>query len=507
MIVLINPNLMLHRKDLFTTGIVYMPIGLAYFAGILRRHKFDVTVIDCFGEKPNQQRIEGDFLVRGLTIQEVVNRTLHAEPKAIIIYASNITYHSSLIHIVLNLRRCVKDVPVIIIENSQAVTAYSLRRIQEEFYDIGVDYIVTGEAEERGVALLKALRNGSDFNNIKLIHGIGCKQDGRVHYTPPQDEIADLDSLPFPAWDMFPLENYWHLKYAHGPFETDRYLPLLTSRGCPYSCRFCVIPETNARRWRARSAKNIVDEMEKWQKIYGVREFHIEDVNPTVNDDRTRKICEELIRRKLNVIWKISSGTKVETIRDETTIELMVKAGCRYISISPETGSPELLRKMNKPFNIDHGIRIVQKMNNVGIRSQACFVLGYPGESDDDRQKTKKLVHELTRAGVDEIAVFIITPVPGSALFDQFSGYSDFSELTFSPTWRQDYKELNKFRLELYRNFILWKLYHNPLKIIYQSVNFIIRRFETKMEMTPYRALHITLLKTGLTGQRIQDEH
>jgi len=99
------------------------------------------------------------------------------------------------------------------------------------------------------------------------------------------------------------------------------------------------------RQWRARSAKNVVEEMQTHATTFGVQEFHIEDPNPTVNNKRIRNISEEIIRRKLHVIWKIAAGTKIETIRDEATISLMAKSGCRYISISPETGSPRILKK------------------------------------------------------------------------------------------------------------------------------------------------------------------
>lgn len=504
MITLINPNLVVQRTDPFTTGIVYMPIGLASFAGALRVAGFACTVIDAFGEGPARFRVDGPFMIRGLTPDEVAGR-IPAATQAVVVYALSLVAHRSLVAIVRAVRER-STAPIVVMENSQAVTAYSLRRVQEELYDLGVDFVITGEAEERGVRLLAALAGGESDAALESIDGIGFRRSGATRYSPPIKRTASLDTVPFPAWDLFPLQNYWKLRYAHGPLETRRYLPLLTSRGCPYPCRFCVIPETNSLQWRGRSAANVVDEIEHWVRTYGVREFHIEDVDPTVNDRRTREICEELIRRKLDVIWKVASGTKVETMRDESTIELMARAGCRYISISPESGSPRLLKAINKPFDTAHAMRLIGTMNEVGIRSQACFVLGYPGETDDDRRMTAQLVHDLTRAGVDEIALFIIAPVPGSAIFDQFSGFAEYSDLTFSPRWRADFEELNRFRLRLYRQFLLWKLRYFPWKIVRQGGNVLRRRFETKMEMTPYRALCTSLMELGLSGRRVTHE-
>src|SRR5207249_9887857 len=106
-------------------------------------------------------------------------------------------------------------------------------------------------------------------------------------------------------------------------------------RGCPYPCEFCVVPATNNQKWRARSAQSVVDEIESCVGKYQVSEFHIEDLDPTISDQRIRDICQELWARRMDVTWKIVAGIKVETIRSEETIDLMAKAGCRYISISP----------------------------------------------------------------------------------------------------------------------------------------------------------------------------
>lgn len=477
-----------------------MPIGLAYFASALRHSGYQCTVIDAFGENPNQYWFDENFLYRGLTSLEIVGR-ICVTSKVIVLYAINLTHHRSLVDIIHNIRLKFPHTHIVVMENTQAVTAYSLRKVQEKFYDIGVDFIITGEAEERGVELIRILQDGTSRDDILKIDGIGFWNEGVANYVQPKRKITCLDALPFPAWDLFPLQNYWKLKYAHGPFETKKYLPILTSRGCPYSCKFCIIPETNDRKWRARSAKNVVDEMEENLCRYGVNEFHIEDVNPTVSNNRVHEICEEIRCRNIEVIWKISSGTKVETLRDESTIDNMAKAGCRYISISPETGSPRLLKLINKPFNLDLAIRLVKKMNAVGIYSQSCFVLGYPGENDDDRDLTWKMVHDLAKVGVDEIALFIIAPIPGAEIFDQFAHFADYSQLNFSPAWREDYKRLNNYRIRLYRGFLFWKLLYHPLKLAKQPINFIRRKFETKMEMTPYRALHIMLMRLRLTGK------
>ena len=494
-LVLVNPNLVIQCNDPFTTGIVYMPLSLAYVAASLRKSGIPVKVVDAFAQRPRQARHEGKFLVLGLSYVEVVEQ-MPADAGAVFLYAINLTNHLSTVGIIQALKRARPDLPVVVLENTQAVTAYALRFVAHEFYEAGADYVLTGEGDHRAVHLAQALLDGPTEESLRQLDGLASRE----FYNPPVGTISDLDSLPFPAWDLFPLENYWNLRFAHGPQTAERYLPLLTSRGCPYQCKFCVAPATNNQEWRPRSAQNVVDEIEYSVHKYQVREFHIEDLDPTISDQRIRDICNEILRRRLDVIWKIAAGTKVETIRCEETIDLMAQAGCRYISISPETGSPRLLKQMGKPFDLDHAVRLVKRMNQVGIRSQACFILGYPGETENDLQMTWDLVRDLTRQGVDEIALFIITPVPGSAIYREFQGYESLSELNFSPTWREDYRRLSRFRLRLYAHFLFWKLRYHPLKTLRQPFNFLRRRFETKMEMVPYRAMVLKWLDAKARG-------
>jgi radical SAM superfamily enzyme YgiQ (UPF0313 family) len=485
---LINPNLVVQRNDPFTTGIVYMPISLAYLAGSLRAAGHELTVVDAYAEAPQRSRRREQFTVFGLTEDEVCAR-IPADCEVVFVYAINLTNHLSTLALVTAIKRNSPQTKLVVLENTQAVTAYALSLVAPEFYSAGADFVLTGEAEPRAARFLAALQTG-DAAALRSIDGLGSPD----FYNSPAGYMqeAELSALPFPAWDLFPLKNYWKLGFAHGPLSTSKYLPILSSRGCPYPCGFCVVPATNSQKWRPRSAKNVVDEIDHFVNTLGVREYHIEDLDPTISDPRIREICAELIRRDLRITWKIAAGTKVETMRSEETIDLMARAGCRYISISPETGSPRLLRMMRKPFDLEHAVRMVQRMSADGIRSQACFVLGYPGETDEDLQMTWNLVKDLTRVGVDEIALFIITPVPGSSIHEQFSGYSSLSELNFSPAWRADFEKLSRFRFKLYANFLLWKLRYHPLKLLRQPFNFLLRRFETKMEMVPYRALMLS---------------
>ena len=150
------------------------------------------------------------------------------------------------------------------------------------------------------------------------------------------------------------------------------------------------------------------------------------------------------------------------------------------------------MKSIAKPFNYEHALSAVKKMNQEKIFTQACFIIGYPGETDDDLKKTKKMVFDLTKKGIDEIAVFIITPIPGSSIYDNFEGFESLQNLTFTPTWRKDYKKLARERLVIYSIFLLTKFFFHPLKIFRQIFNFFNKKFDTKMEMVPYKFLRIS---------------
>ncbi len=465
-----------------------MPITLAYVAASLEKERINFKLIDSFGEKPVITKKDKNFLYFGKTDEEIIEDIDNTKEKRIIvgIFANQLLNHNSIVQIIKKIKKNFLNCKIIILENTQAVTAYSLRKTKKEFLNLGVDYLIVGEPEVNFANLIKLIKK-SDFETIKEIKGVISNEFENNEL----EIINNIDDLAFPAWHLFNLKNYWKMNYAHGPLSKNKYLPMLTSRGCPYPCKFCVVPFTNNRKWRARSSENIISELKFFKNKYSVLEFHFEDLNFTVNDRRTKDFCKKLISSNLNISWKLVAGTKVESMKDEETIKLMAESGCKYISISPESGSKEVMKLIEKPFNLDHAIKMVHLMNKYGIKSQACFVLGYPGEKNIDLKDTRKMIFKLTKNGIDEIALFIISPVPGSAIYSELKGYSNLSELNFSPTWRKDYKKLFYYRLFFYFYFLFFKSIFYPNKIIKQVINFFTKNFETKMEMVPYKNLEI----------------
>ena len=471
-ITIINPNNVMQKGDFFGTGIPYMPIIPAYLASYLRTKKEDVQVIDAFGKNPFKKRTENGFIIQGLEINEIIEK-INNKTEIVCIYAGHVIEHNIIIQILKQIKTKYKDKKVLIFENSQAVTAYSLKMSYKEFFKNDCDFIVYGEPENR-------------------INGLIFKKRNQIIVNKPRSKNIDLDELPIPAWDIFPIENYWKLGYAHVPYK-EKYMPILTSRGCPFNCEFCIIPFTNKRKWRSRSPENILLEIKHYINKLGINEFHIEDLNPTLDKKRIKKLCKLIIKSKLEIIFKFASGIKLETI-NKRDLNLLYKAGCRYISFSPESGSQKVLKLMKKPFDYKHGVNMTKYMSKLGIISQACFVLGFPGEEYEDLKMTKKYALKLVGAGIDELAFFIMTPIPGSKPYESSQiKQNDLSKLTFSPKWRKGYKKLNKFRYKVYLAYFFLKLVYSPIKSFKMPYNILSRNFKTKIEMTLYR-LFKTLL-------------
>jgi len=468
------------RKGSISSGIYFMPFTMAYVAGYLREQGHRVHVLDMFAAAPHQAKYHGPNLYLGIDAETMAKR-LPASTQAVIVYEWGVASFQAIEMICQAVRSERPGMPVIVSENAHAVTSMSLKHVAHEVLDLGADYVIIGEAEERAHGILQHIEHGTQLP----ADGIAFAEDGKPVVRPVQHFIQDLDALPFAAWDLFPIETYWRIGYAHGPQE-DRYLAILTSRGCPFGCGFCVLPSTSQRRWQARSPQSVFDEMCHLSDTLGVSEFHIEDVNPTVKKERLAELGDIIAASGRPFKWKFVSGTKIETI-DEESLTRMASGGCSYISFSPESGSARVMKKIGKPFDYGHGLKMTRAIRKAGVTSQAVFLLGYPGEDEGDRRATQSYMRQLVKAGLDEVLVLIATPIPGSKIFEQYSGFSNYSELTFTPTYREDYSHLVRWQRWLYAYFLMLKAVYQPARCLGHLRDALRRRFKTKMEMTLWR--------------------
>ncbi len=472
---LIRPPVVHHKKD-FYGSIPGIPAGLAYLAGSVRQSGIETDILDAYGLAPHRfYSFRENYRARGLTPEEIARSITESDSiPGISVHCA--TEHTMALHIIRAIKKISPAIPVV-------VGGYHATFLPREFIDGGADFVILGEGESRLPKLMDCLEKGRSTDSIDGLaskNGITERED---IYT------TDLDEQPFAAVDLVPLENYWKLGYSHGPFA-GRYMNILTSRGCPYTCAFCQAPAMCAGRWSSKSAHRVLEEIRYHIDTYEVRDFHIQDENFAISRKRVEDICRGLIDGNYNVTFCFPSGLKMETLDDEL-LDLMIRAGCRYFSLSPETGSPDVLKLMGKTANIEKVPGLIQKAASMGTSTCTFFVTGFPGETKADRKQTRDYIRQLAKRGVDEVIMPILTPFPATDAMNEPSlqGFSEYDELCFSPMWREDYKSLNRYRLGVYMNFYAVRLLFHPLRVFRQIVNAVRGKASTKSEMTARRII------------------
>ncbi len=483
-VTLFSPRIAVQKGDFLGSGVPYWPLELAVFAAFLRDMGEQVSVVDLFGTATDRLTDHGDHYLQGADWRQRETAPEITEADAFVLFALSYMSHGELLELARGLKAAWPDTPVLVMENSQAVTAYAPQRMAAGFFSAGADGILCGEPYFNWDEVAAWLRN------LESTPAPGNVLPAREPEATVERRYLKDARYPAPAWDLFDLEGYWSLPYSHGP-KTARYLPILTSRGCPWPCDFCVVPETNDRQWRMRPPEDVVDEMLEMRDRFGVRHFQVEDLNPTVRSDRWTAISQLLLEREAGIHFYFVSGTKAETVKLDQ-VPVLARAGCRYISISPESGSADLMKKIGKRFDYDHALELVKTCRGHGIRTQACFLVGHPAESETDHASSRTYLRQIVRAGVDEIAVFVVAPFAGSSLFDRGAlALGDPAALpSFSPKGREGYAVCERRRKQLIRLFFLEKL-KKGLDLWLQGLRAVFGRPQTKMENLPRRVAFV----------------
>jgi radical SAM superfamily enzyme YgiQ (UPF0313 family) len=259
-----------------------------------------------------------------------------------------------------------------------------------EFFGDCYDVAVLGEGESTVLELVGCLKSGGDLAEVCGIAYPVPDREGpgrRLVFTAPRDYIRDLDSLPFPAWDLLPDLA----KYYAPPAHTVRRLPaatLITSRGCTGKCVYCD-NKVFGNRLRCHSADYVLAMIEELQRVYGIKEFQIRDDNILVFKKRLTDLCRKLIERKVNIAWTCVG--RVDMV-DAETLAMMKKAGCWQIWYGIESGSDRILKLIKK--NTDQATirRAVEMTKKAGISAGGFFIIGLPEETMTEIEQTMELI-------------------------------------------------------------------------------------------------------------------
>jgi len=298
-----------------------------------------------------------------------------------IIFFNSLIWEADFLHKITSISKNINRRVTTLVEGQLAtlVKKYLLK-------DKNIDYVIIGEPEITGVELLSALETESDLSRI---NGIAFRENGEIVLNKPREYIKNLDdiSISSSAWDLIDIKEYAKYLSWNGSTKERFYVPVLTSRGCPFNCTFCCESELLGKRFRARSAENVFSEMLFLYKKYGVKEIHIFDSVFNCDVERAERICNLIIDSGIDFSLAFPHGIRADIMTEEL-ITLLRKAGTYKLVYGIETANPRLQEKIGKNLNIKHLKDIINKTAKSGIIVGGYFMLGFPTETYDEMLQT-----------------------------------------------------------------------------------------------------------------------
>ncbi|HWB64751.1 MAG TPA: radical SAM protein, partial [Chitinophagales bacterium] len=369
-ITLIRPSRLLKpfNKSLFPAA----PLGLAFVAAILEKHGHHVTVIDAIAEKSRQvSEFKHGIVLNGLTNKEVINP---------------IPANTDLIGLSCmftqdwpNTRRLINEIGLAfpnatIIAGGEHITAlpeFCLSQCPS------LNLCVVGEGEETVDELCTALANKTGLSNIQGI--VYRDNDGTFKKTERRKRIREIGAIALPAWHLFPVKSY----FEEGLFMSvgvKRSLPILATRGCPYTCTFCSSPNMWGTRYFMRDPADVVGEIQGLIKTYDIDGIELFDLTAVINANWIISFAKELISRNVKINWQLPSGTRSEAITKEVA-HYMKLSGCKIISYAPESGSEEILGTIKKKVSLSKLLKAVRHSNQENLIVKVLIIIGTPYET------------------------------------------------------------------------------------------------------------------------------
>lgn len=353
------------------------PLGLAYLGAALEHAGIQVKILD-YVVYPYRQDTLGSVLksfkpdIAGAT---AVTMTFdHAK------------------QVLKNIKRV--DPRVLTVMGGPHVT-FCARQTLQTFPEL--DVIVRGEGEETFVDLIKAVERQY---HLDTVNGITYRIGSQINTTASRKLIQHLDALPLPARHLLPLGRYRTLGLP---------ISLTTSRGCPYKCIFCVGRKMVGAKVRYHSIRRVAAELENLANLK-FQQINIADDLFTANQEHCLAVCEEIIKRKLDISW--TSFARVDTV-SENLLSKMKAAGCSAVSFGIESANPDILKTIKKGITVQQVIDAVRMCRRVGLRPYASFILGLPGETPHTIKESAALAAKLQQEGM-AYGFHTLTPFPGT---------------------------------------------------------------------------------------------
>lgn len=381
-ILLVNPPMLDERGEFIDRyqGVrpKLPPLGLAYIGAVLENHGHEVKIIDGMVERFSCEqigRIATSYDVVGITSTTFLALQAHILAKEI--------------------KRYNESLPVVMGGVHASVMP------EEVLLDSNIDFVVVGEGENTFLELVETLGHKECVEHVS---GIAFVKNGQLVSTPLRPLEEELDKFPLPARHLLPMPMY-HSSEVRARRQPA--LHMVSSRGCPFNCSFCSCDLMYRRKLRLHSAERVVEEMCLLIKDYGAKEIHFWDDCFTFDEERVRKICELILKKRVKIFWDCEATVNKINL---DLLKLMRRAGCFGISFGIECGSDQRLRQLNKGWlNCKLIEEAVSLARQVGLRTRGYFMFGFPGETIDDIEKT---INFAKRLPLDFATFSILIPLP-----------------------------------------------------------------------------------------------
>ncbi len=441
-VLLINPSFKRKIGKTERVSPVLPPIGLACLAGVLKKENIETRILD--------------LNALNLTQEQTIDYIKNYNPNLIGIGAVTTTIFKS-----FNLAEIIKQnfPEKQIVFGGPHPTALPLESIKKNF----VDFVVIGEGEITLLELTKELMKKGK-KNFKKVNGLVFKKNNKIIINKLRENIKNLDSLPFPAIELLPLD-----KYISRDTKYKKFMSIITSRGCPGRCTFCN-KKIFGYNCYMRSAENIIQEIEYLNKKYGYRDFHILDDLFTNDRKRVVDFCNFLIKKNLKIRWKCANGVRVNTV-DLELLKLMKKTGCYMLNYGVESGNQKILNLMKKGQTLKQVEEAVGLTKKVGINCGCCFMFGNIGENQKTMQETIDFAKKLN----PDIAMFsILIPYPGTPVRETIEKEGRI----FINDWNEydNFEGIAIFEHGELKKEIMEKMYKKAYKEFYLRPTYIIRQ-------------------------------
>ena len=384
------------------------PLGMAYIAAYLESNGYEIDIIDTIAEGfENREQIDKEHIRVGISDELLIDKVLRSKPDMVGISSPFSAQHKEFAYMARLIKEHLPEVQIMVGGAHPSCAPEIVLESPE------VDYILIGEGEKVIEELLLRLNNNETLEGQKAL---GYRDNsGTIHINKEFNFVEDLDTLPIPAYHLFDITKYFGKMAVQGERLTERFIPMITSRGCPFHCTFCTAHQVWGRRYRRRSPEKIVEEMEYLRDKYDLQEIVFEDDNITLDMPRAEKLFDLMIEKKIDLIWTVPNGIAPFALSPQL-MNKMKQAGCRKVNFAIESGSQRVLDEViNKPLKLKKVVPLIKHAKAIGLEVGGFFILGMPGETLEEIRETFQFIR---RNKLFSTNLSIAVPLPGSKLYD-----------------------------------------------------------------------------------------